>query len=93
MNKTLAISTIALVAVVMVMGSIAPALANDVSGHKGVLVNAPGQCGVLQHGQTCVAVDRDADGICDSPAFIIPTKVADRLGIQAYQNCGETGTL
>ena len=88
------IAVIALVAVVMGMSLVTPALANHPAtpDHKGVLVFAPGQCGTVPDGKTCVAVDRDADLICDSPAFIIPTKVAERLGIAIYDNCNPPHT-
>jgi len=76
------------------MSLVAPALANHPAtpDHKGVLVFADGQCGELNPGQSCVAVDRDTDGTCDSPAFIIPTKVAERLGIASYDICNQPHT-
>jgi len=55
--------------------------------HKSVLVNAQGQCGDIPSELTCVAADANNDQICDSSAFTIPTTVANRLGIQSYNNC------
>ena len=88
MNKILVISAITLVAVVMGMSLVTPALANDprTEDHIGVLVFSSG-CGKVPSGLACVAADADNDGTCDSPAFLIPRAVADRLGIQTYQEC------
>ena len=55
--------------------------------HRSVLVNAWGQCGDIPSELTCVAADANNDQICDSSAFTIPTTVANRLGIQSYNNC------
>ena len=55
--------------------------------HKSVLVNARDQCGNIPSELTCVAADANNDQICDSSAFTIPTTVANRLGIQSYNNC------
>jgi len=86
MNKILVISAITLVAVVMGMSLVTPALANDISSHKGVLVFSSG-CDKVPSGLKCVAVDAGNDKICDSPAFLIPEAVAKRLGIQQYHEC------
>ena len=62
MNKTLAISAITLVAVVMGMSLVIPALAHDAQGHKGILVEASPCRFLVTAGNICVAPDRGIDG-------------------------------
>ena len=79
MNKTLVITTIALIAVVMGLSTVVPALAN----HSVTPLVAASDCGVvIRSNLICVAIDRDEDGVCDSDArSLIPADVARRLGI------------
>ena len=92
MNKTLAISIIAVVAVAMVMSAAAPALAVQTDAvdpgpgpRKKVVplavVDPQGACAPQKKGNVCVAVDHNSDGICDSKPVSIPGDVAKRIGI------------
>ena len=77
MTKTLVITAIVLVAVIMGFSAIAPALAT----HGTPLVLAL-NCRTTQSNLTCVAIDRDEDGVCDSDVrSVIQTAAAQRLGI------------
>ena len=61
MNKTLAITAIALVAVVMGMSTLAPAAADNP-----LRIGLGAGCGLsAPAGTVCVAVDKDDDGECD----------------------------
>jgi len=89
MNKILVISAITLVAVVMGLSLVTPALANDVQSHKGALVQAPFQCGGNIPGNSlCVAADGNGDGTCEGHAFLITKALAARLGITS-QECAQ----
>jgi len=88
MDKTMTIAVIALVAVIMGMSLVTPALARDDPSHKGVLVQAPFQCGNEIPGDSlCVAADADGDGNCEGHAFLMKRVIAERLGI-THQQCG-----
>ena len=91
-NKTLVTTTISLIAVVMVLGTVLPAVATPtvelvedgitpVHGAPLKFVTTENACGLQRVGNVCVAVDHDDDGICDSKAFSIPRAATDKIGI------------
>ena len=78
MNKTLVITAIVLVAVVMGISAVAPAIAT----HSPTPLVRALDCFAVRLNFVCVAIDRDEDGVCDNDVrIIIPTAVAERLGI------------
>jgi len=73
MNKTITISTIALLAVVMGMSSIAPAMAESP-------LRIGDTCDGLQAvGTVCLALDLDGDGECDRAIGFVKASVGNRV--------------
>ena len=84
MNKTLVITAIVLVAVVMGISAVAPAIAT----HSPTPLVRALDCFAVRLNFVCVAIDRDEDGVCDTDArSVMPASVADRLGI-LDKECG-----
>ncbi len=88
MNKTITITVIALVAVAMVMSTVAPALASQIQEDRqrpGIHINPnlafSDGCGLVKVGFVCIALDRDGDRVCDGPSFEIPREAARAAGV------------
>jgi len=79
--RALIISAIVLVAVIMGMSAIAPAMAPPGQQLKNPVLAFSDGCRDTADDEVCVAVDRNRNNRCDTPPFVISTDAAAHAGV------------